>query len=159
MNKLVLTTLAIDLCAETACAQQRRIIIADMESRLPVPGAVVATDRGERAVTDHTGTATLERTFRSATVSAKNYMQRRVGTGDMAADTLTLIPQQVQLKGVVVTAPKLGFDVQEAMRGVKENAALPKPGEGANLLGIFSLMFPSKKQTRAQKIKKILEKY
>lgn len=158
MNKLVLT-LALDLCAETACAQQRRIVIADMETRLPIPGAVVSTDRGERAVTDHAGTASLQRTFRSATVSAKNYMQRRVGSADIAADTLLLIPQQVQLRGIVVTAPKMGFNIQEAMRDVKENAALPKPGEGVNLLGIFSAMFPSKKQTRAEKIKKILEKY
>lgn len=158
MKKLMLT-LALDICTESACAQQRHIVIADMDTHLPVPGAVVATDGGERAVSDHRGTATLQRAFRSATLSAKNYMQRRVGLAEMAADTLMLIPQEVQLKGVVVTAPKLGFNVQDALRGVKENAALPKPGEGVNLLGIFSAMFPSKKQTRAEKIKKILEKY
>lgn len=158
MKKLVIT-LALDICAETTCAQQRHIVIADMETHLPISGAVVATDGGERAVSDHTGTATLGRTFRSATLSAKNYMQRRVGMADMARDTLLLIPQAVQLQGVVVTAPKLGFDVQKALRDVKENAALPKPGEGVNLLGIFLTMFPSKKQTRAEKIKKILEKY
>lgn len=108
-----------------------------MDTRLPLTGAIVSTDAGERVVSNHMGCVSLERACRSATVSAKNYMQRRVGVADMARDTILLIPQEVVLDNVDVTAPKLGFD----------------------MLGLFSLMFPSKKKSRAEKIKKILEKY
>ena len=64
------------------------------------------------------------------------------------------------LDNVDVTAPKLGFDMQKSLRSVKENAKLDELArKGFDMLGVFSLMFPSKKKTRAEKIKKILEHY
>ena len=90
-----------------------------MDTRLPLTGAIVSTDAGERVVSNHMGCVSLERACRSATVSAKNYMQRRVGVADMARDTILLIPQEVVLDNVDVTAPKLGFDMQKALRSVR----------------------------------------
>ena len=154
MKRLFLA-LAFYICTESAQAQHH-IVIADMDTRLPLTGAIVSTDAGERAVSNHKGVVTLERAARSATVSAKNYMQRRVGI----ADTVMLIPQEVVLDNVDVTAPKLGFDMQKSLRSVKENAKLDEQArKGFDMLGVFSLMFPSKKKSRADKIKKILEHY
>ena len=158
MKRLFLA-LALYICTASAQAQHH-IVIADMDTRLPLTGAIVSTDAGERAVSNHKGVVTLERAARSATVSAKNYMQRRVGIADLARDTVMLIPQEVVLDNVDVTAPKLGFDMQKALRSVKENAKLDEQArKGFDMLGVFSLMFPSKKKSRADKIKKILEHY
>ena len=158
MKRLFLA-LVLDICTESVCAQHH-IVVADMDTRLPLTGAIVSTDAGERVVSNHLGRVSLERACRSATVSAKNYMQRRVGVADMARDTILLIPQEVVLDNVDVTAPKLGFDMQKALRSVKENAKLNEQAQkGFDMLGVFSLMFPSKKKSRAEKIKKILERY
>ena len=56
----------------------------------------------------------------------------------------------------------MSFDVNKAMQKEMEAARLPKPSEGFNLLGLFQLLVPSAKakaQSRAEKIKKILDKY
>ena len=50
--------------------------------------------------------------------------------------------------------------MQKALRSVKENAKLNEQAQkGFDMLGVFSLMFSSKKKSRAEKIKKILERY
>lgn len=73
MKRLFLA-LALYICTASARAQHH-IVIADMDTRLPLTGAIVSTDAGERAVSNHKGVVTLERAARSATVSAKNYMR------------------------------------------------------------------------------------
>ena len=98
--------------------------------------------------------------FSSATVSKKHYMQRRVNATELQQDTLFLIPQEVVLNDVVVTAPGMSFDMKKAIQKEMEVARLPKPSEGFNLLGLFQLIMPkAKTQSRADKIKKILDKY
>lgn len=125
-------------------------------------GAVVSTNNGQRVVSDYTGRFHTQLPFSSATVSKKHYMQRRVNATDLRQDTIFLIPQEVVLNDVVVTAPGMSFDVNKAMRKDIDAARLPKPSEGFNLLGLFQLLVPSAKakaQSRAEKIKKILNKY
>ena len=91
MKRLFLA-LALYICTASARAQHH-IVIADMDTRLPLTGAIVSTDAGERAVSNHKGVVTLERAARSATVSAKNYMQRRVGIADLTRDTVMHSPE------------------------------------------------------------------
>ena len=43
-------------------------------------------------------------------------MQRRVNATDLRQDTIFLIPQEVVLNDVVVTAPGMSFDVNKAMQ-------------------------------------------
>lgn len=89
-------------------------------------------------------------------------MQRRVGATELQQDTIFLIPQEVVLNDVIVTTPGFAFDAQKATKSIRDNAALPNPNQGFNLLGLFQLFAPGNKaktQTRAKKIKKILDKY
>lgn len=162
MNKFstILLPLLLLFCA--AAVAQKYPVIADMDTRLPLPGVTVSTDNGQRVTTDYLGHFHTELPFTSATVSKKHYMQRRIGVAELRQDTLFLIPQEVVLDDVVVTSPGFSFDVQKALSSVKENASLPNPNMGFNMLGLLQMLVPSKKakiQTRAQKIKKILEKY
>lgn len=141
---------------------QKHPVIADMDTRLPLSGVVVATGNGQRATTDYLGHFHTELPFASATISKKNYMQRRVGATELQQDTIFLIPQEVVLNDVIVTTPGFAFDAQKATKSIRDNAALPNPNQGFNLLGLFQLFTPGNKaktQTRAKKIKKILDKY
>ncbi len=159
--KQFLATLTLAAAAAPSAAQHRHVV-ADMDTHLPIAGAVVAADNGLRATTDATGRFAMAMPFTSATVSRKHYMQRRVGQAELASDTIWLIPQEVMLAEVVVTTPGRQFDSRAALRSVRENAALPDPSKGFNLLGIIQTLIPSKAQKHAArlgKLKKVLEKY
>ena len=160
--KLIAAITALSLYASAACAQ-KHTVVADMDTRLPLPGATVATDNGQRATTDYSGRFHTPLPFSSATVSKKHYIQRRVGAAELRQDTIYLIPQEVVLNDVVVTAPGMTFDMQKSMRTISENAKLTEQAkQGGNLLGLLQLLIPSKKSkgiTRSEKIKKILDNY
>lgn len=160
MNKFA-TIILLTLIASKTYAQ-KNTVIADMDTRMPLSGVVVTTGNGQRATTDYLGHFHTELPFSSATISKKNYMQRRVGATELQQDTIFLIPQEVVLNDVIVTTPGFAFDAQKATKSIRDNAALPNPNQGFNLLGLFQLFAPSNKaktQTRAKKIKKILDKY
>ena len=78
-------------------------------------------------------------------------------------DTIYLIPQEVVLKEVEVTTPGFSFDTKKALSKEMENAKFNQQvAQGGNLLGLLTLLLPSSKAkgiTRAEKIKKVLEKY
>ncbi len=160
MKHIVATLLFALVCAPLSA--QRRHVVADMDTHRPIAGAVVAADNGMRASTDATGRFSMAMPFTSATVSHRHYMQRRVGKAELAADTIWLIPQEVVLSEVVVTTPGRQFDSRAALRSVRENAALPDPSKGFNMLGIIQKLIPSKAQKRSArvaKLKKVLENY
>lgn len=141
---------------------QKYPVIADMDTHFPLAGVSVAGNNGQRATTDYSGKFHTTLHITSATISKKHYMQRRVGATELQQDTLFLIPQEVVLNDIVVTSPGFSLDMQKAMQGIKDNAKLPNPNQGFNLLGIFQLLAPSKKTKaygRAEKIKKILDNY
>ena len=56
--KRLFLALVLDICTESACAQHH-IVIADMDTRLPLTGAIVSTDAGERVVSNHLGRVSL----------------------------------------------------------------------------------------------------
>lgn len=114
MRKTATTFLFVLSCV--AASAQRQHVVADMDTRLPLQGAVVATSGGQRLVTDYTGRFHSTLPVTSATVSKKNYMQRRVGTAELQQDTIYLIPQEVVLKEVEVTTPGFSFDTKKALR-------------------------------------------
>ena len=124
MKKLFTTIYITLLCLD--CMAQRQTVVADMDTRLPIAGAVVSTAGGKRLTTDYTGRFGSALPIKSATISKKHYMQRRVSDTELRQDTIFLIPQEVVLNDVVVTAP--GFNTQKALRSVKENAAQPCAG-------------------------------
>ena len=160
--KFFTLTIMLTLCSSAAIAQKVKVV-ADMDTRLPLPGVVIATDNGQRATTDYLGRFHTQLAFSSATVSKKHYIQRRVSAAELQQDTIFLIPQEVVLNDVVVTAPGMSFSMQKSMRSISENAKLTEQAkQGFNLLGLMQLLVPSKKSKgmqRAEKIKKILDNY
>ena len=160
MKKLFTTIYITLLCLD--CMAQRQTVVADMDTRLPIAGAVVSTAGGKRLTTDYSGRFRSALPIKSATISKKHYMQRRVSDMELRQDTIFLIPQEVVLNDVVVTAPGFSFNTQKALRSVRENAALPNPAQGFDLLGIVQILVPTKKAKsaeRCEKIKKILDRY
>lgn len=111
MKKLLTTIYITLLCLD--CMAQRQTVVADMDTRLPIAGAVVSTAGGKRLTTDYTGRFGSALPIKSATISKKHYMQRRVSDTELRQDTIFLIPQEVVLNDVVVTGARIQLQYAE----------------------------------------------
>lgn len=79
---------------------------------------------------------------------------------EMRCDTVFLIPLEVTLSGVVVTAPKRSFDAAAAAKSATKDAALMNPPMGFSPLGLLFMLIPKKhKATHLEKLKKVLDNY
>lgn len=139
---------------------QQHFVVADMDSRQPLPGASVITDRNERLVADCRGCVTRPTQLRSASVSCRGYLQRRMTGAEMQCDTVFLIPLEVTLSGVVVTAPRRSFDAAAAVKSATKDAALMHPPVGFNPIGLLLTLLPRRHHlSHNEKLKKILDRY
>ena len=138
------------LAASLPLSAQRRVVLADMDSRRSLPGASFITDRNERLVADGGG----------ASVSCRGYLQRRVTAAEVPGDTIFLIPLEVTLAGVTVTAPHRSFDAAAAVRSATKDAALMHPMVGFNPIGLLLTLLPKRHFfSHNEKLKKILDNY
>ena len=139
---------------------QQRVVLADMDSRRTLAGASFITDRNERLVADAAGGVQCPRQWRSASVSCRGYLQRRVTSGEMKGDTIFLIPLEVTLAGVTVTAPRRSFDAAAAVKSATKDAALMNPPMGFNPIGLLLTLLPKRHHfSHNEKLKKVLDNY
>lgn len=144
----------------SALHAQGSVVVADMDSRLPLGGATIITDHNERIVADYRGLCLRPTSFRSASISRKGYLQRRMTAAEMQCDTIFLIPLEVTLSGVVITAPRMSFDSRSIAKNVAKDAALMHPPVGFSPLGLLLTLLPKKhKSSRLEKLKKVLDNY
>jgi len=152
----VLTFFALPLAA------QRRGIVCEMESRVPVAKAIIYTKDGKQHLTDTSGRFSLPAKFGSATVSHSLFLSRVIDETDRT-DTIFLIRKQYQLDEVVVTAQGLKLDPQiskSIMRSAKEGAMRNPSGISCDMLGwlrLFEKGHVSRKER--EKRKKAIENY
>jgi len=159
--------LAVLLCCLCASAQ-RRLIVADVETRVPVGEANVLSN-GLSIQTDTLGYVTVPDSCRSLLFSHVNYESRLINLEEVR-DTVFLISKLLNLKEVVVFGKtphvedfeELNKRMQPSIRDLQLAGA--KPGDGINLLGLFSYLIPkkwkkSKKERRQERMKHILDEY
>lgn len=148
------------MAAPLPSAAQTGVVIADMDSRLPLADATIVTDHGERLVADYRGVCPRPASFRSASISRKGYLQRRMTAAEMQCDTIFLIPLEVTLSGVVITAPRMGFDSRSITKSVAKDAALMRPPVGFSPLGLLLTLLPKRhKESHLEKLKRVLDNY
>lgn len=159
--------LAVLLCCLSASAQ-RRLVVVDVETLVPVDGANVVCN-GLSAQTDTLGTITVPDTCQSLLFSHVNYESRLINLEEVR-DTVFLISKLLNLKEVVVFGQAPYRDeyanLKKQMRLSKKELQLAaaKPGDGVNLLGLIGYLIPnswkkSPKETRKERHKRILDNY
>ena len=159
--------LAVLLCSLSASAQ-RRLVVVDVETLIPVDGANVVCN-GLSAQTDTLGTITVPDTCQSLLFSHVNYESRLINLEEVR-DTVFLISKLLNLKEVVVFGQAPYRDeyanLKKQMRLSKKELQLAaaKPGDGVNLLGLIGYLIPkswkkSPKETRKERHKRILDNY
>ena len=82
-------------------SQLRRLVVADMETHVPVRGAIVSTKSGYRDTTNYLGICFVPTKFDTLSVSHPRYLTERLVTGE-AKDSTFLLPNFRRLSEVTV---------------------------------------------------------
>ena len=146
---------------------QRRLVVVDVETMIPVVGANVISKDGN-CTTDSLGYFSVSDSCKTLSFSHVNYESRLVNLNEVS-DTIFLISKLLNIKEVVVFGHGQPKELPEALKkqleAEKENAKLAAidPSSG-NLLSLFAYLIPKKwrkntKAARRKRLKQILENY
>ena len=152
----------------TQAFAQRRLVVVDVETLIPVAGANVASRDGN-TTTDSLGYFSVSDSCRSLTFSHVNYEPRMINCQEVR-DTVVLISKLLNIREVVVFGHGPHDVVPEALkkqlRMSKTEAELVSidPCSGGNLLALIGKLLPqrwrtSKKERKQIMWKQILENY
>ena len=149
---------------------QRRLVVVDLETLIPVTNANVTTQEGVWQ-TDSAGWITVPNSCKSLVVSHVNYEERLVNMSELR-DTIFVISKLLNIKEVIVFGQdkqardyrelnkRMQVDKKELqLAGMKANM-----NGGLNLMGLIGYLVPSKyklskKERKKKKLQEILDKY
>ena len=147
---------------------QRRFVVVDVETLIPVTGANVVSSDGN-TTTDSLGYFSVSDSCRTLAFSHVNYEPRMINTSEVR-DTVFLISKLLNVREVVVFGHGPHDVVPEALKKQlrlnKKEAELAAidPSSGGNLLSLVGQLMPKKwrrdkKEERMKQLKRILEAY
>ena len=155
-------------CAETSA--QRRLVVVDVETGVPVVDANVTTEKGAGR-TDSLGYICVNDSSKTLVLTHVNYESRMVKLENLR-DTVFLISKLLNLKEVIVFGKdRQEKDYRELKKKMTPNvkdmqlaAAGANMNGGLNLMGLIGYLIPdkkklSKKERKKRKLKEILDNY
>ena len=146
---------------------QRRLVVVDVETMIPVVGANVISKDGN-CTTDSLGYFSVSDSCKTLSFSHVNYESRLVNLNEVS-DTIFLISKLLNIKEVLVFGHGERKELPDALKKQlevdKKDAQLAAidPSSG-NLLSLFAYLIPKKwrkntKEARRKRLKQILENY
>ena len=146
---------------------QRRLVVVDVETLMPVVGANVISKDGN-CMTDTLGYFSVSDSCKTLSFSHVNYESRLVNLNEVR-DTVFLISKLLNIKEVVVFGHGQRQELPDALKKQlevdKKDAQLAAidPSSG-NLLSLLAYLIPKKwrknsKEARRKRLKQILENY
>lgn len=149
-------------------AAQRRLVVADVETLLPIGGANVVSKENS-VVADSLGWFTVSDSTKTLVLSHVNYESRIVNLTEVR-DTVYLISKLLSVEGVVVFGHGKNVD---KLRELKKRLSIDKterelitanPNQGIDLLKVLNYVTPKKwrkknKRQRQQELRKALDEY
>ena len=163
MQRLLFTFILAALCV--AVRGQRRLIVVDVETRVPIRGVNVLSSASLQAdTTDWQGLVSVPDTCRSLSFSHVKYESRLLNL-DEVKDTVFLISKLMGLPEVTVFGHGKGEDklkeLKKQMRISKEEAQLAAadPAAGFNVLGLIQKLVKRHKESKKVRFRRMLEEY
>ena len=146
---------------------QRRLVVVDVETLIPVVGANVISKDGN-CTTDSLGFFSVSDSCKTLSFSHVNYESRLVNLNEVR-DTVFMISKLLNIKEVVVFGHGQRQELPDALKKQlevdKKDAQLAAidPSSG-NLLSLLAYLIPKKwrknsKEARRKRLKQILENY
>ena len=147
---------------------QRRLVVVDVETLMPVAGANVSSKDGN-LTTDSLGFFSVSDSCKTLSFSHVNYESRLVNLKEVR-DTIFLISKLLNIKEVIVFGhgqrDKLPEALKRQLKYNKKEAQLAAidPSSGGNLLSLIGYIIPKKwrknsKEERRKRLQKIIEGY
>ena len=106
-------SLIIVILSAVYVSAQRKIVVVDMETHIPIAGVSVKTDSVHAVMTDINGIANIAERFDSISFNHMKYLSDKVTFEEMK-DTMYLVPKNLMLPDVVVTG--VNPDLKKAMK-------------------------------------------
>lgn len=168
MNATRITFLLTALTYSLLLSAQRQLRVVDVETLFPVAGANVVS-KNRTAQTDSMGCVTVSDTCRTLVFSHVNYESRMLNLEEVR-DTVFLISKLLNLKEVVVFGQKKRDDKLKDLKNQLGLSPLDaqligaSTNSGMNLFGLIGKLIPnkwrkSKKESRRERLKRIIEEY
>ena len=168
MNATRITILLTALMCSLLLSAQRQLRVVDVETLFPVAGANVVS-KDCTVQTDSMGCVTVSDSCRTLVFSHVNYESRMLNLEEVK-DTVFLISKLLGLKEVVVFGQN---KCEDRVKDLKNQLGLSPtdaqliaadPSSGMNLFGLLGKLLPkkwrqSKKATRRERLKQIIEDY
>lgn len=167
--KMMRHTLSLLLVAVVMQAfAQRRLVVVDVETLIPVVGANVVSSDGN-TTTDSLGFFSVSDSCRTLAFSHVNYEPRMINIKEVR-DTVFLISKLLNIREVVVFGhgphDVLPEALKKQLRINKKEAELAAidPSSGGNLLALAGKLLPkkwrrNKKEERMKRLRQILDDY
>jgi hypothetical protein len=167
MKKIQLFILLL-LAGALQAVAQRRFVVVDIETLLPIAGANVVSKEITQT-TDSTGYVSIPEDSKSLSFSHVNYESRLININEVR-DTVFLISKLLNLKEVIVFGKGKKRDFSELQKRLgldKVEAELVSGGKtGMDLITVFNTLFIPKKwrksyrrKQRMKRLKEALDNY
>ena len=164
----VLISLLLFFGSTTLAVAQRRLVVVDVETLIPVAGANVVSREGT-VTTDSLGHVSVSDSCKSLSLSHVNYESRLINLNEVR-DTVFMISKLLNLKEVVVFGHGKKRDYSELQRRLgldRVEAQLAAAGSpGMDLVALFNTLFVPKKwrasyrkKQRMKRLREILDSY
>ena len=167
MNTTRITILLTALTYSLLLSAQRQLRVVDVETLFPVAGANVVS-KNRTAQTDSMGCIVVSDSCRTLVFSHVNYESRMLNLEEVR-DTVFLISKLLNLKEVVVFGHNKRDDKIKELKsqlGLSPTDAqlIAASNSGMNLFGLIGKLIPkkwrkSKKESRRERLKRIIEEY
>ena len=141
---------------------QRRLVVVDVETLIPVVGANVISKDGN-CTTDSLGYFSVSDSCKTLSFSHVNYESRLVNLNEVR-DTVFMISKLLNIKEVVVFGHGERKELPEALKKQLEMEKAAIDPSSGNLLSLFAYLIPKKwrknsKEARRKRMKQILDNY
>lgn len=151
---------------------QRRLVVVDVETLIPVAGANVVSREGT-SVTDSLGHVLVSDSCQSLSFSHVNYESRIINLTELR-DTVFMISKLLNIKEVVVFGHGLQEEISDDLKkklrmdAIDAQLAAANPNSGINVLAILKMLIPKKwlaslrknsKEERRKRLQKMLDEY
>lgn len=151
---------------------QRRLVVVDVETLIPVAGANVVSRDGT-SVTDSLGYVVVSDSCKSLSLTHVNYESRIINLKEMR-DTVFMISKLLNIKEVVVFGhgpqEEISDDLKKKLKmdAIDGQLLAANPNSGINVLAILKMLIPKKwlaslrknsKKERLKRLQKMLDEY
>ena len=143
---------------------QRRLVVVDVETRVPIRGVNVVSNAHKADTTDWQGLVTVPDSCRSLSLSHVKYESRILNVSEVQ-DTIFLISKLMGLPEVTVLGQGKNED---RLKELKKSLMLDPtdaqliaadPSQGFNVLGLLKALLKKRKESKKERFRRMLEEY